>query len=255
MRSLAVRGALAPPTADKDLADCDRSGFDYKRWIFWREKDAMSTHDAIPGRSSERTRLDILNIAIAEFADKGYSGARIDEIAARTNTSKRMIYYYFGSKNGLYRAALEAAYSDIRTTESIADVGTLPPVDALRRLTEVTFDYHVTHPEFVRLVMNENMQRGAAIGDFESIRTRSASVITVIKNILERGCDAKVFRSDIDPLDLHMSMSALSFYNVSNLYTFETIFNFDLHSEEGLATRRVNVVRMILEYCLIDKTR
>src|SRR5215469_2494857 len=115
-------------------------------------------------RDADATRADILAVALEEFAAKGLAGSRVDEIAERTHTVKRMIYYYFGSKEGLYRAVLEHAYDHIRTIESDLDLESLPPLAALRRLVQVTFDYHNKHPEFVRLVMNENIHKGAHIG-------------------------------------------------------------------------------------------
>src|SRR5580698_277875 len=112
-------------------------------------------------RDADATRANILAVAIEEFSAKGLAGGRVDEIAERTHTVKRMIYYYFGSKEGLYRAVLEHAYDHIRTIESDLDLDSLPPDEALRHLVKVTFDYHNKHPEFVRLVMNENIHQGA----------------------------------------------------------------------------------------------
>ena len=200
-------------------------------------------------RSSDRTKADIIAIASREFADKGFAGARIDEIADRTDTSKRMIYYYFGSKEGLYQAVLEHAYASIRTTEAVAELNTLSAVAALARLVEITFDYHLRHPEFVRLVMNENIQRGTAIGALDSTRTRNDSVLHMIGTLLDRGVTEGVFRAGIDPIQLHMTISALAFYNVSNRYTFERIFSFDMTSDPANALRRDIVVDTVLRAC------
>lgn len=198
---------------------------------------------------SDRTRADILAIATEEFADKGFSGARIDEIAERTNTSKRMIYYYFGGKEGLYRSVLEAAYSGIRTTEAVAELDSLSPIEALARLTEITFDYHLHHPEFVRLVMNENIQRGSVIATIDSTRSRNDSVVGMIGRLLERGVAEGVFREGIDPFDLHMTMSALGFYNVSNRYTLGKIFAVDMQAPDMIARRRASVIHTVIASC------
>lgn len=202
-----------------------------------------------PLRSPDRTRADILAIATEEFADKGYSGARIDEIAERTNTSKRMIYYYFGGKEALYRTVLERAYHGIRATEAVAELDALEPEAALARLVEITFDYHEQHPEFVRLVMNENMHRGTQIGALDSTKTRNDSVVSMIQGLLDRGIADGVFRTDLEPLHIHMTISALSFYNVSNRYTFERIFAWDMSSVAAIAARRDTVVETVLRYC------
>jgi len=202
-----------------------------------------------PDRDAEATRAEILSVATEEFASKGLSGSRVDEIAERTRTVKRMIYYYFGSKEGLYRAVLENAYDHIRTIESDLDLDSLPPVEALRRLVQVTFDYHNKHPEFVRLVMNENIHKGAHIGHLSNIKERNRSVIATLRKLIDRGVRAGEFRSDLDPIELHMSISALSFYNVSNRYTFSTIFGRDMSSAKAAAARRDVVIDMIERWC------
>lgn len=205
--------------------------------------------DAADVSRADRTRADILTVATEEFADKGFSGARIDEIAERTDTSKRMIYYHFGSKEGLYRSVLEAAYGGIRSTEAVAELGDLPPLEALARLTEITFDYHLQHPEFVRLVMNENIQRGTVIATLDSTRSRNDSVIAMLGRLIERGVAEGVFRDGIDPLDLHMTMSSMAFYNISNRYTLGKIFGIDMDCPDTIARRRQSVIHTVTASC------
>jgi AcrR family transcriptional regulator len=197
---------------------------------------------------AEASRADILSAATREFSEKGLSGARVDSIAERTNINKRMIYYYFGSKEGLYRAVLERSYGHIRMSESAIELDALPPEEALRQLVRMTFDYHNMHPDFVRLVMNENIHQAAHIGELASIRTRNKTVIKTLRALLDRGVDAGVFRSDVEPVELHMSISALCFYNVSNRYTFSKIFERDMTSNAAVAARREVVVDMILRW-------
>jgi AcrR family transcriptional regulator len=201
------------------------------------------------------TRAEILAAATREFSEKGLSGARVDEIALRTQINKRMIYYYFGSKEGLYSAVLERCYGHIRMSESAMRLDALPPVEALRQLVRHTFDYHSMHPDFVRLVMNENIHQGSYIGDLASIKTRSRNVLGNLRSLLDRGIAAGVFRADIEPVELHMSISALCFYNVSNRYTFSRIFERDMTSPEAVAARREVVVDMILRWCAADPTK
>jgi AcrR family transcriptional regulator len=199
----------------------------------------------------ERTRADILAVATHEFSEKGFAGARIDLIAEATRTSKRMIYYYFGSKEGLYLAVLEGAYRRIRTIEGELHLADLEPVEALRTLVGFTVDYERTHPDFIRLVMNENIQRGATLARSTTIQQLNATVIDAIAEVYQRGVASGVFRPGLDPVDLHMSISALSFFNVSNRHTFALIFKRDLDSPEATAQRRKNVVEMLLRYvCL-----
>jgi AcrR family transcriptional regulator len=199
--------------------------------------------------NADATRTEILTAATREFSEKGLSGARVDEIAERTQINKRMIYYYFESKEGLYRAVLERCYGHIRMSESAMDLKSLTPEDALRQLVRHTFNYHSMHPDFVRLVMNENIHQGAYIGDIASIKTRNRHVLATLRELLDRGIAARVFRSDLDPIELHMSISALCFYNVSNRYTFSRIFDRDMSSPEAIAARREVVVDMIMRWC------
>jgi AcrR family transcriptional regulator len=199
--------------------------------------------------NAEASRTEILSAATREFSEKGLSGARVDEIAERTKINKRMIYYYFESKDGLYRAVLERCYGHIRMSESAMDLESLSPEDALRKLVRHTFDYHSMHPDFVRLVMNENIHQGAHIGSIPSIKTRNRHVLARLRALLDRGIEAGCFRGDLDPVELHMSISALCFYNVSNRYTFSRIFERDMSSPEAVAARREVVVDMIMRWC------
>ena len=201
-------------------------------------------------RPQDRSRQNILEVATGEFSEKGLAGARVDEIAERTNTSKRMIYYYFESKEGLYRAVLEKFYEQIRLIESAIDIEGLSPEDALRELVRVTFDWHHKHPDFVRLVMNENIHQGEHLSAMPVIKSRRQTIVELLRKLLARGTKAGRFRSDIDPIDLHMSISALCFYNVSNRYTFSRIFERDMTSPRAVAARREVVVDTILRWCL-----
>lgn len=207
------------------------------------EKNGGRTNDP------DKTRADILKMAISEFSEKGYDGARVDEIAELTETSKRMIYYYYGNKEGLFHAVLEECYTGIRSIESLLDLDVYPPEEALRRLVQNTFDYHNDHPEFVRLVMNENMLKGLHVETLPSLKTRNQSVIEMLQRLLGRGVAAGVMRTGIDPVELHMNISALCFYNVSNRHTFSRIFDRDMTSREFAEARRESIAQLILGWC------
>jgi AcrR family transcriptional regulator len=196
----------------------------------------------------ERTMADILEVATREFAEKGLSGARIDAIAEAMRTSKRMIYYYFGSKEALYLAVLEESYRRIRAIESEAHLDDLAPEDALRKLVGHTVDYQWAHPEFVRLVQSENIHRAAYLSQSKIIRKLNATAIDGLKRVVERGQKAKVFRTGIDAIDLHMSISALSVFNVANRHTFSLIFQRDLESHAALVARRDSIIEMIVRF-------
>jgi len=199
-------------------------------------------------KDADATRAKILNVAIQEFSSNGLSGARIDEIAAETGSNKGMIYYYFGGKEGLYIAALEESYKRFREIESGFHSEELPPVQALRQLVMSTFDYHAVHSEFIRMVMTENIHQGVHIRKIPQLKAINRPAIGLLERLCKRGVAEGVFRTDLDPVDLHASISALSFYNVSNQYTFSFIFDRDVKAPKVHAARREAVVDMILRY-------
>jgi len=203
-----------------------------------------------PAKAEEEgTRARILHVALREFSRLGLSGARIDAIAAESGLNKGMIYYHFGSKEDLYVAALEESYRRVRQSEDELHIDeSLPAMPALRKLVAASFDFHAAHPEFIRMVMSENINQGEYIRKIPALREINRSAITLLERLCRRGTAEGVFRADIDAVDLHMSISALSFYNVSNRHTFSFIFERDLGAPEVHAARREAVVDTILRY-------
>ncbi len=192
---------------------------------------------------------DILQVATREFAENGLAGARVDAIAEAMRTSKRMIYYYFGSKEGLYVAVLEEAYRRMREIEGSLLLDDLAPEDALRKLVAHTVDYQREHPEFIRLVMTENIHRGAYLAQSKAIRKLNVPAIEGLRRVLDRGHRDGVFRAGLDPVDVHMSISALSVFNVANRHTFSLIFQHDMDSAAAQTTRRNSIVETVVRFC------
>jgi AcrR family transcriptional regulator len=203
-------------------------------------------------RDAARTKAEILKVATAEFARLGYTGARVDEIAARIRTTKRMIYYYFGSKEGLFTAVLEQAYAVIRRQEQELDVEHLDPVAAIRRLAEVTFDHHEAHPDFIRLVGIENIHEAEHIAASPTLGSLNSPAITVIERILEAGRANGVFTADIDALDLHAMISSFCFFRMANRHTFRTIFGRDLTAADRHEHYRTMLGDMVIAYLTSD---
>jgi AcrR family transcriptional regulator len=197
-------------------------------------------------RDAERTRGEILEAATREFAEHGYSGARVDVIATKTRTTKRMLYYYFESKAGLYTAVLERAYAGIREREQELDVEGLDPVAAIRRLAELTFVHHESHPDFIRLVMIENIHRAEHMTD--SLANLNTPAIEIIGRILDRGRAEGVFKRDVDAVDVHMMISAFCVFRVANQHTFGTIFGRDLMAPELREHYRAMLGDMVVDY-------
>lgn len=196
----------------------------------------------------ERTKRDILEVAMAEFASEGYSGARVDAIAARTRTSKRMIYYYFGGKEQLYLAVLEEAYRSIRALEDQLDIASCDAREGLRRLIEATFDHDERNPNFIRLVSIENIHHGKHLKQNLQLRQLNASVIATLDGILKRGRAEGTFRDDVDAIDLHLAISSYCFFRVANRHTFGALFDRDLSEPKVLAKSRTQIVEMILAW-------
>jgi AcrR family transcriptional regulator len=199
-------------------------------------------------KDSERTRAEIIEVATKEFSLRGYSGGRINEIAERTRTSKRMIYYYFGGKEGLYRAVLYEHYRRLRANDRDTLLAKLPPLKALATLTRHTFDWYVEHAAEVPLVMVENIHRGAHISTLPDIESLNSTAIEIITSIYERGVKGGVMRPGLRPIDVYMTIAAASFFNVSNRYTFKAIFAHDISTPEEIALRRQAVTETVLRY-------
>ncbi|MFM2370715.1 MAG: hypothetical protein RIS85_437 [Pseudomonadota bacterium] len=212
------------------------------------------TEGQITGKPARRSRAEsreqamnqIIDIATGEFVEKGLAGARIDEIAGKA--TKRKIYYYFEGKDELYRAVLQRAYARVRESEAQVDIDSGRAVDALRRLIEHDVHYHARHPELVRLVMNENIHRADHLKQIDGLPSGNKIVIDLLTRIIARGEAEGSFRPGIDPVELHMSMSALSFYNVSNQFTFAHNFGVDMTSPEAVTRRATQVADIILAW-------
>lgn len=201
-------------------------------------------------RSRAELREEAINalveIATVEFVEKGLDGARIDEIAGKS--TKRKIYYYFGSKDELYRTVLERAYQRVRASESGVDIERGTAADALRALIEHDVRYHSEHPELVRLVMNENIHRAEHLKQIDGLRESNGAVIAMLARIIARGEAEGLFRVGVDPVELHMTITALAFYNVSNQFTFAHNFGFDMSSAAAVARRATQAADIILAW-------
>ena len=197
-------------------------------------------------RDPERTRAVILNAAIAEFTSKGLSGARIDRIAKRASVNKRMIYYYFGNKEGLYIAVLEETYTAIHTAEIGLNLTGRDPVDGMRELVEFTWRYFLEHPEFLTLLNSENLHKGRHVRRSRRVPEMHSPLVEMLRGVLRRGEREGVFRAGIDPVQLYISIAGEGYFYLSNRYTLAQIFKRDLMSESALAERARHNVAMIL---------
>ena len=199
-------------------------------------------------KAPEANRARIVKAAIDEFALRGFKGASMDAIAARTHTTRALINYYFGSKEQVYLAVLEHVYAEIREAESLLDLDHLAPVAAIRSIVEFTFHYYVEHEGFVRLVVAENQAKGRHLKKSHAMRTLNRSIIDTLARVIARGQRDGSFRQGIDPVEVHMSIAALGMFNVTNQHTFAAIFQRDMGAKGDVRRRREMITEVILSY-------
>ena len=199
-------------------------------------------------KAPEANRARMVHAAIDEFASRGFKGASMDAIADRTHTTRALINYYFGSKEKLYIAVLEQVYAEIREAEGQLDLEHLAPADAVRRIVEFTYNYYVEHEGFVRIVVAENQSRGRQFKKSKAMRTLNRPIIERLARVIERGQAKGSFRSDVDPVEVHKSIAALGMFNVTNQYTFGSIFQREMGARGDVAARREMVTDLILSY-------
>lgn len=202
------------------------------------------------GRNPARTRLAIIEAATEEFAAFGLGGARIDAIALRAGLNKRLLYYYFGNKEDLFQAVMERAYNGIRTAERALHLGELDPVEAIRKLVSFTWNYYIAHPEFLTLLNTENLHQATHIKKSANIREMNSPLIQMLDTVLERGRTAGLFRSGVDPVQLYISIAALSYFYLSNHHTLSAIFGRDLRQPKAEAERLSHMTELVLGYLL-----
>lgn len=237
--------------------DCERKQILVTGWLHMTLRSSPKLVNSRSGRFAARsrqrrqpavTRGRILGAATAEFSAKGLAGARVDEIARRASVSKRMLYHYFGNKEALWLAVLEQAYLHIRSEERELDVQRLSPIQGMRRLIEFTLSYDAAHPEFISLLLSENLQRALYLRQSRKVRELHTSLLGVIEDLLERGCRAGVFRAGVDPAELYITIAALGFFYFSNIHTLSAIFGRDFTSAPAREQHLRHTVDVILGY-------
>ena len=205
---------------------------------------------SVQKKSSEVVKKNIISEATKVFANAGFDGASIEVIASKTNTSKRMIYYYFGDKSGLYKEVLETVYSRIREAEASLDLSSYQPVDALRALVSLSFDLNRSNPDFVRVLMNENIHQARTLNESEYVRGLRGTAKSKLELVYEKGVQSGVFREGLEPLKIRWMFSGLSFFNVSNQPSFSALFGDSLWSEFEQEKLKSDLVELLLRYVL-----
>ena len=199
-------------------------------------------------RDPARARRDIMEAAREEFVEYGLDGARVDRIAERAGTNKRMLYHYIGNKEALYSRVLLQAYRDIREGEAALHLGELPPREAMAKLVGFTFDHFRRNPWFIRLLATENIQRGAYVSELPEIRTLHSPLVGQLAEVLAAGETAGAFRRAIDPVQLYITIAGVTYFYLSNIHTLSVIFDKPLTGDAQMAERRAHAIEVVLGY-------
>jgi AcrR family transcriptional regulator len=207
--------------------------------------DARTPQKRVAVRDAEATRRRILQAARAEFARHGLGGARIERIAEAARTNKRMLYYYFGNKEGLFLAALEATYDDIRAAERKLNLEALAPLEAIERLARFTWDYFVANPEFMMLLNSENLHKARHLKRSKQIHAMNSPLIATVGKILRRGEAEGTVRPGVDALQLYISIAALAYFYLSNAATLSVTFDRDVLSKAEMRERIEHIVELV----------
>jgi AcrR family transcriptional regulator len=201
-------------------------------------------------RDADRSQQTILLAARDEFARYGLAGARVDRIAERADINKRLIYYYFKSKDDLFLAVLENTYADIRAAEQKLHLDEMDPVEAIRELVSFTWHYYLEHPEFISLLNSENQHNAAHLKKSSRIQEMNSPLVQMLDTVLERGRRQQLFRAGIDPIQLYISIASICYFYLSNNQTLSTIFGRDLRAPKAMAQRLSHMTDMVLGYVM-----
>ena len=205
-------------------------------------------------RDPDATRARILKAAKAEFARKGLSGARVDDIAARARSNKRMLYHYFGNKEELFRITLEDAYAGIREAEAQLAIEKDDPVTALQRLVRFTWGYYIANPEFITLVNSENLHKARHIKGSQRLREMSRPFVGRMRELLKRGAEEGLFRSDLDAVQVNITIAAINYYYLTNRFTGSIVFERDLMDKQALEERLTFNIKTVLRAICTPET-
>ncbi len=199
-------------------------------------------------RDPEGNRRSILAAATREFSEQGFGGASVNKIAERAGTSKRMLYHYYGNKEALFLAVLEATYADIRRAERELDLELVDPEDSITRLVTFTWDYYRDNPHFLALLNVENLHKAEHLKRSKRIQSLHSPFVEMLRRIVEKGEQDGTFRGGIDPVQLYITIASVSYFYCSNIHTLSVIFGRDLAAGDALDIRRDHVVNVILGY-------
>lgn len=222
-----------------------RSAFDLA------SKEASKKDSPARGRrrgQSAASRERIVRAAYDEFAEYGFDGARVDRIVERADISKNLLYHHFEGKEDLFIRVMEIVYQEMRLCHQDTLLVDLDPCEAMAKLVIQTFSHFVTSPHTVNLMNSENLHRAKHIKQSKLIRNMYNPLMENIKAILHKGQEVGVFRGNVDPIELYISISGLGYFYLSNQFTLGTIFNKRMATKKGIQERKEHIVEIIMAY-------
>lgn len=198
-------------------------------------------------KDSTQSKIDILRAAELKFSEKGFYGTRVDDIAQAAKINKRMIYEYFGNKEKLYKAVLAEVYGRLGSKEQIIYSEQLSPIEAIRRVIILYFNFLQDNPTYVNLILWENLNKGKYIVDLDFSNIKQPA-LDALRRLIEKGKKEGVFKESIDPEQIILTLLTSSFANFSNRYTLTKLLGYDLTSDEGIEKRAIDLSNMLLAY-------
>jgi len=229
--------------ARRSVADRQAEGL---RMLEPRRQTIPSTAP-VKRRDAAATRSRILKAAMEEFAAKGLDG-RVEDIAELAGANRRMVYFYFGSKEGLYLAALEATYAELVEVEQRIDVDALGPLEAIAALVSAKFDHYARYPRYIEFLKIENLHKARHLKASERITELRGPLVSILRKVIKRGQASGVIRKNVDPLELYIAICGLGYFAFSNRHTLGAIFNVDTTSNAALAKRKRMTIEMLAAY-------
>ena len=201
-------------------------------------------------RDAERTRASLMKAALKEFSNNGYAGARIDQIAKSAKCNIRMLYHYFGDKKGLYIAVLEAAYADLRQKEAELAIDIDKPLDGILDLMRFTYIYFQENPLFEGLLRAENMMQGKFVSRSKPVPEGAFTLKQTLKSLIDSGQTKGVFREPLDPVQVYVTITALSRFHLANAYSMSAVLGVDLRDKTWREDRLAHACDLLRAYLL-----
>ncbi|HQR97964.1 MULTISPECIES: TetR/AcrR family transcriptional regulator [unclassified Polaromonas] len=213
---------------------------------------ASAKRPGVREQAAQTTRDNILRAATKVFARYGYEGGSVEKISQSAKSFDRMIYYYFGSKEGLFIEVLEDMYRRMNDAELELDLDLEQPVESLKDVIRFVVTYYSKNPEFITLLNTENLHRGKHIAKSMRAREYSSPAIAIIQKLLESGVKKKVFRADISARNVYLLIAATGYFYISNRHTLSAFLGEDLQTPEALAAWQAFITSTVLRTVMLN---